>query len=420
MARAWTVLVYVAGNNGKVFPDGIRLMDDLSAYARGDLVEMAQVGSSDDVAVLVQYDTLAASEIPRLYIEQGRARIIITLDTVNTGDPACLTDFIDWAADAYPADRYALVLWSHGTGWREEDVYQRYRRAMERAQSGDEMRAGGPGERLRNAFFLKTAGTVMTLEDAEERGICYDDASMDFLDNRELAAALDTASVPISLLGMDTCLMSMVEVAYQIREQAEVLVASQAVAPGTGWPYAAILQTMVDEPGLQPAALGRRIVQAYGDHYGAVSRGGGGQATLSAIDLAWLEPLGESVAHLSKRLHALYAQDLYTERAVKEARKRSQRFDDVDYVDLYDLIWRIGDVYDGDEDLLEATEAVLAHLAPGGGHAAILADVHVAQLGGAHGLSIYFPNRGCSQYYDDLEFARLGWGAWLRYVNHVG
>jgi hypothetical protein len=368
----------------------------------------------------VHYDTLADSKIPRLYIERGRARVVTTLDAVNAGDPACLTDFINWVADAYPADRYALVLWSHGTGWREEDVYKRYRAALEQAQSGDEMRAGGPGERLSRAFFLKTAGTLMALDDAEERGICYDDDSMDFLDNRELAAALGAASVPISLLGMDACLMSMAEVAYQIREQTEVLVASQAVAPGTGWPYAAILQTMVDDPDIQPAALGQRIVQAYGHHYGAVSRGGGGQATLSAIDLTRLEPLGESVAHLSKRLHTLYAQDLYTERAVKAARKRAQRFEDADYVDLYDLVWRIGDAYDGDEDLLEAVEAVLSHLTSDRGQTAILADVHISQLKGAHGLSIYFPDKGCSQYYNDLDFARLGWGAWLRYVNQVG
>ena len=44
LAREWTVLVYMAADNG------------LAAWADSDLVEMETVGSNDEVAIVVQLD----------------------------------------------------------------------------------------------------------------------------------------------------------------------------------------------------------------------------------------------------------------------------------------------------------------------------------------------------------------------------
>ena len=61
---------------------------------------------------------------------------------------------------------------------------------------------------------------------------------MDFLDNAELKRALAEAQAlagkRIDLLGMDACLMSMFEVAYQVKDQASYLVGSQEVEPMAG------------------------------------------------------------------------------------------------------------------------------------------------------------------------------------------
>ena len=66
----------------------------------------------------------------------------------------------------------------------------------------------------------------------------YDDRSGDCLDNRELKRVLGTAHQllgrKVDLVGMDACLMTMIEVAYQIRDHAKILVGSEEVEPGTG------------------------------------------------------------------------------------------------------------------------------------------------------------------------------------------
>lgn len=60
-----------------------------------------------------------------------------------------------------------------------------------------------------------------------------DDSSKDFLDNSELQWAFQQAALAtgetVDIIGMDACLMAMVEVAYQLRNNATFLVASQEV-----------------------------------------------------------------------------------------------------------------------------------------------------------------------------------------------
>jgi hypothetical protein len=80
--------------------------------------------------------------------------------------------------------------------------------------------------RLSSAFFLSSILDVMQLEDGESRAICasqqrfaivFDDSSLDFLDNAKLQQAFREAQEQtgqkVCLIGMDACLMSMVEVA---------------------------------------------------------------------------------------------------------------------------------------------------------------------------------------------------------------
>jgi hypothetical protein len=305
-------MVYMAGDNGKIFDDGGQLMGNLQTFGWRNLADMGKVGSTDQVAIVAQYDTLDSRQYtPRFFVDGSipAGKLVQKIPPVNTGDPKNLTDFIVWAASSYPAQRYALVLWNHGTGWREDDIYARYRERVEKAVKGGETRAGSPGEKVRrNCMFLTTAGDIMSIEDDMVRGICYDDSSMDFLDNRKMVTAFQEAEVQIgqriSLLGMDACLMSMLEVAHQLRDHADVLVGSQEVEPGEGWPYGPILQRLVANPDMSPHELGAYIVQEYGNYYISQTRDGGGSITQSAIDLSMMNSLGDQVGGLSKTISA--------------------------------------------------------------------------------------------------------------------
>jgi len=103
--------------------------------------------------------------------------------------------------------------------------------------------------------------------DAHVRAILLDDDAKDFLDNAEMKSVLaETKSLlkrKLDILGMDACLMSMAEIGYQIRESADYAVGSEEIAPLEGWPYDAILASLVKTPTMTPCDLSTLIVNKY-------------------------------------------------------------------------------------------------------------------------------------------------------------
>ena len=113
MTHKWTIMIYMAGDNGRIFDDDKRLMPPLQLQGWQDLAEMAGVKTSPAVATVVQFDSLrrARQYTARYYIDQSSptGRLVEKIDPVNTGDPRNLTDFIVWGMQNYPAEKYALI-----------------------------------------------------------------------------------------------------------------------------------------------------------------------------------------------------------------------------------------------------------------------------------------------------------------------
>jgi hypothetical protein len=106
----WTVMVYMAGDN------------NLDSASLRDISEMAKVGSSRKVNILVQLDRGKDLLTRRFYVTEGggyEKDIVETFEETNTGDPKVLESFILWAIEKYPARRYFLILWNHEGGWWE-------------------------------------------------------------------------------------------------------------------------------------------------------------------------------------------------------------------------------------------------------------------------------------------------------------
>jgi hypothetical protein len=428
--RRWTFLVYMAGDNGKVFDalGGKALMAPMELAGYDDIAEMEAVGSTEDVAILVQFDTLADAGCSyRLFIgPAGSLRRMEEVAEQNTGDPASLRDFVLWGAEHYPAEHYAVVLWNHGTGWKEDDLYAFARsRGLSVAAPPDEVRSLGRGARLSRALFRSTAAAVLRHPDPETRAIAYDDSSLDFLDNVELRKALREVAArlgrPISLVGMDACLMSMLEVAYQLRGEAACLVGSEEIEPLAGWPYEPILRALTERPDQAPRHLAECVVREYAACHGGAGRGGPGHVTQAALDLSAVGGLADAVARLGRELRlALEGEDLRAEVALSRARHRALRFHDADYLDLHDFLTIFCDEYDGAAgQLADAATAARGRLAPGAVPPVVLANAADGRVARAGGVSLYLPDHGCSPFYDRLDWAASGWGDFIRYLNRV-
>jgi hypothetical protein len=124
------------------------------------------------------------------------------LGETNTGDPKVLEEFLDWGTGTYPAAHYLVVLWNHGAGWDDTNIYRFARRDLRLAVtrrgvtadpapdsgtgtiSSSHLRAVG-GHRFRRALFRTTVEQAV-----RTRAIAFDDGAEDFLDNVEVKRVL--------------------------------------------------------------------------------------------------------------------------------------------------------------------------------------------------------------------------------------
>lgn len=398
----WTFMVFMAGDN------------DLSAAGDADLTEMRSVGSSDSVAVVAEFDSAGDAETRRIRIERGgEGEETLSLGETDSGSPDAVVSFVEWAVDRYPADRYGLVLWNHGSGWEPAEI-DRIARSVNAADYTPRELGERAGSRLGRAFFRTTVERIMRLETAAERAICSDDGTGHSLDTLELADVLRAVTSAIGrrldLLGFDACLMANLEVAYEVRPFVRYLVGSEENEPNQGWPYDRILRELTANAETPTPELASAIVRHYGQWY--ADMGHSGPITQVALDLDRLDELTDPLAAWARALA-----DGLPDAAgsVWRAQRASARFWGNTLWDIKQFAEELRRFASTGEIAARAAE-VTAALAVGEG--LVLAETHrgetVAECGG---LSIYLlpPITPISRFYGDLTFAREhAWHGFLR------
>ena len=420
--RNWTIMVYLAGDN------------NLDSAGVVDLNEMKTVGSSDRIAVLAQFDRAGAKgATTRYYLRKGTPVVkdaVQTLGETNMGDPNVLKEFVTWGVTNYPANHYLLVLWNHGAGWGDANLYQgdvfsgatppvsrksqpvvtRVATAEVKPIAFAHARAGL--SRTRRALFSSTVGSAV-----KQRAIAFDDQAQDFLDNIELKKVM--ASIKrklkrkIDILGMDACLMSMLEVSYQMRDVAEFSVGSEETEPGEGWPYDRILAALAAKPDMSPEELSKTIVSQYLASYKSADC-----VTQSAVKLSDLKPLASAVNGLAKALKKILTNSA-SRTALINARAQVQEYSRPydDYCDLLDLCSLLEANLTAPKILSACDEVKQAAAA-----AIIASGYKGSAVNNSRGISIYFPKRKLSPLYKTLDFTKQSlWDEFLvAYLASLG
>lgn len=404
MAAKWTFMTYMAGNN------------NLSEAAGDDLREMRTVGSTDDVRVLAfvkQEHTRMAYHLEVGTDEGSDYRE--ELGDKDSGSPQSIVDFVRWAAKRAPADRYALVIWNHGSGWDPLDLDQLYSEV--RGGQGDKGVTHREILTLRNrtgvarSIFRESVKSALEQPTAVDRAIASDDGTGHSVDTVELGnvlvAVAEALDGKLGLLGMDACLMSNLEVAFQVRDHVPVIVASEELEPGDGWPYERVLPALGKEPTMTPTELGAVIVESYIDDYR--DRPTEWPVTQCAVDTVRCTDFSAAVGKLSKALRATLKVHWPK---VLTAQLRSARFDG-DLVDLPQFCRNLlADPFD--DAVTKAATALLEATSPGN---YVISEGHLGdKVEGVGGISVYFPapGRSLSKYYGDVRFAKEhGWDEFL-------
>lgn len=336
----WTIMIYLDGDN------------DLEEDAIVDFLEISKIGSDENVKIVVQFDRISGYDnsygnwtiCHRFYITPGitptESNAIndwgdgIGGREVNMGDTQTLNDFVRWAIKNYPSNKYALILWDHGNGWK------RFYQAL---------------------FEGKKEKPV--------KEICYDDTSYDSLSIKELREALENIGEKIDIIGFDACLMGMIEVANEVKNECNVMIASEETEPTTGWVYDVFLRELKKNPQINPYQLAELIVNSYDD------------LTLSAIDLTKINELNQK---LNQVLQEIISLNEWLN--VFLARCNSRNFDEPDYIDLYDFF---NNLY------LKVEDQTLKNLIgefKDTFNQIVFSDNNIND--NAFGLSIYFPDYG--------------------------
>jgi hypothetical protein len=410
-------MLYMAGDN------------DLDEFGVADLNEAKKAGSTSQVNLVAQFDRQGRLGTKRYYLRKGTSLgddVVETLGETNTGDPNVLKAFVEWAATKYPAKKFMLILWNHGAGWDDTNVYRAVEGSRRAVYRGDQVLAGAsrstqaiPSSQVRAATagaFRRSFFSTTMITALGRRAILFDDGARDMLDNLEMKRVLKEITGKIlhrklDILAMDACLMNMVEVNTQVQDMAEVLIASEESEPGEGWPYDAVLVRLIKSPTVTSEQFAKAVVNKYLQSYSPSD-----EVTQAAVRLTSLQEVVSAVDALASHLKIALA-DPAGKMAIMEARAAVQSFKIYNsscYIDLYDFC-----------DLLAAKMADPVRSACQTTKRAIQGAIIDAGSKGrtvaaAHGISIYFPLTSVSNLYGTLDFAKAtAWPDFLEAYLHA-
>ena len=243
----WTFMVYLDGDND---------LDPWGWYTIDLMAQGLAAGGHGNVAIPVLYDHWDALGAEQgIVTAQGYVKLAdVPEPDMSSGDT--LAAFMDWAMKGWPAERYVLDVWDHGSGWQY----------------------------LCSDSTTRDAGAVppadrMMIDDLA-RGIRLGEAA---------------AGKPVDMVLFEACNMAMVEISYELRGLCDVMVGTELTQDWEGVPWERTMATLDATPGMSTMDLGKAMVDDLVWSYHTQNKDAKAISTLSAIDVS---KQGELVAAL--------------------------------------------------------------------------------------------------------------------------
>ena len=323
-----TIMIYMCGTD----------LESKSGMASSDLQEMLGAKYDANVNILVytggckKWKTSGISnENNQIYqIKDGKMiRLENNMGNKVMTSPDTLSEFIQYCAKNYPANRNELIFWDHG---------------------GGSVSGYGYDEKKSNAGGMELAA---------------------------IAKALKNGGVKFDFVGFDACLMATAETALMLDPYADYLIASEETEPGIGWYYTNWLTTFGKNVSMPTVEIGKNIVD---DFNGACAQKCPGQkTTLSVIDLAeFSHTVPTQLASFAQSVSKLMTDKEY--KTVSDARYNTREFaasSKIDQVDLCHLA----------KNMNTAEGKALCDVI----RSAVKYNKTSSNISNAYGVSIYFP-----------------------------
>jgi len=213
--KEWTIMMYTDAKARGEMP-----------YTLKEFAGIEKVGSTPKVNFVIQNSKNWNSAERYLVLKSTGGDAFVSpalekLSSVDGGDYKVVLDFVNWARARFPARRYALILWGHGSGWEENAKPK-----------------------------------------AAHKGMGYDWETRNHIRNAELGKILE-ASGRVDLLMLMACQMQMAEVVYEVRGHAGLIMGSEELYWGPSFVYEPLIRTLDAKPDASPAEIAGPVLAAY-------------------------------------------------------------------------------------------------------------------------------------------------------------
>ncbi|MBF0406732.1 MAG: hypothetical protein HQM10_05240 [Candidatus Riflebacteria bacterium] len=340
-----TMMIYMNADN------------NLDPYGQENLKQMAEVGSNEYFNVVVLCDRRNAPA-SLIYVEKNNLRVLKNLGEIDMGSYQTLVTFARETIAAFPAEKYVLEIWNHGSGWRNSP------------------------------------------ENPSYRGISYDEASNTHIKTEELDTALGMINQylgrKLDVLMYDACLMQMAEVACIIKGKADLIVGSEDNVPGRGFPYNKILGNYI--PNMSMLEFSAMVARTYvlsimtgPDQYAP--------ATLSVLDGNKIDVIQQALeSFCSIVIKGNYGMQ------VREALRRTQKFTVPDHRDLRHFLINLKK-QPIDMNLFQAIEKLESACS----QVILVNEFNNNFMAMAGGIAVYFPDIATDYKvnYDNAAFSKI-------------
>ncbi|MBQ0006786.1 MAG: hypothetical protein KBS57_05225 [Alistipes sp.] len=283
MSTERTVLVYMATHNDLSYSSAV----DMEEIKSGYLPRWYDSGRGN-VLLVYRHGLNGNPVLMRVSEENGRARVdsLVKYPRQNSCEDSTFRKVLKDAFGSFPSTERGLILSSHGSGWvppgyyaNPVDYYLSARLGI--SQESESSAAERTLERLPvieipNPSLVKSFGK--------------DDYGSTEMDIDTLRNAL---TYHLDYLVFDSCLMGGVEVAFQMRECCDYIVASQAEVLNDGFPYSEIMSIAFGRGG-NVASRSKGLAEKYYNYYNERS-GSYRSATISVVKTSELPRLASSV-----------------------------------------------------------------------------------------------------------------------------
>jgi hypothetical protein len=385
----WTVFVYMAAD---CYKGGHFLAEPMF----DDLLEMKEIGSSEDVNICAFFDgpLLADNFFARLNkgtpVEED---ILVQFWQVNSNDPKILKTMVTNTVAMFPAERKLLVLSGHGRGWwgalRDDSTWKKYHDGGKIVLPADSVSCAGQIFSCREENFALIRSRFRP--DEEYRGSKFD------------------------IIALDACNMGCVEAIQNLVPHADILIASEDREPGTGYPYDWVLNHLRSDPSVETAEFARRLVKEVGKYYRTSSSSGAVAITQVALRSDKFADFCEKVGNLAEEMTHYLGQGGLS--VINDCQENACHFDkDIrEYVDLKGLALLLADA-PVPEKLRKSAEELIDYFDSSG---FIIASEVDGGRYSANGLSIYAPpaEKLDLKYWEVVAGLPSSLGKWARFLK---